>query len=242
MDFDKKKYNGTVFIVGSKPGSIMPQITEKDIVVFVNASISRSNELNCRPKMLVHMFSNSHLVAKTELVRLTIKQYKNRQVGLSIKILYKNPLTETVDMRKIGYSYHNQILWSREKKEELTSRFVPTNAFIRETIAIMFRHPAYFLKQTRLLYSLVRKREKHLSTGLLSLVWALNEYGMNKTYVITGIGLDHSGYSFLQEAPRGHIFQDTIALRILAKNKFADLIQSTDCNLCEQTGIRMLTV
>jgi hypothetical protein len=91
-----------------------------------------------------------------------------------------------------------------------------------------------------LFFSLLRKREKHLSTGLLSLVWALNEYGMKRRYVITGIGLDHTGYSYLQEVPRGHVYQDTIALRIMAKSKFGELIQATDYNLCKQTGIKMI--
>ena len=225
-----------VVILGSRPAPSFPN--RIDAVVYANGAIVHSDDLRASHESLTeyHVLSNSLLTDRNELCVETRSLLVGRRVKESFVVEFRAPHEVEYSLDDLDYEAEVVHRLSRTEKEEATRRVIG-NGLFRRVLASGYplRDKASFLRHY------VRTREMHLSTGLLSLILAI-DIDLPPPYILAGIGLANSGYAYTDRtAMRGHQINDSNALAVIVGGPHGAVTFTTEPELAQQSGLRLWT-
>ncbi|MGE4465990.1 hypothetical protein [Sphaerochaeta sp.] len=221
--------NKSILILGSKPNPIIPE-KDYDTVIFVNGSIQLKND-KIIGRQLVHILSSSILFGESLLIEKTVDCFRNQSVDETIVITYypdKNSL-EDINKRLVDLNYtYNKITLYSPKEFEKTFLFFSHIQYWKTFLVNIFNNNFSRKEKTTTARSYLRGR-MHLSTGFLSIFYALKDHDIAEV-TVSGIGIVTGGYSYLS-GYRDHQYKDFIALQLLKKTGHISRLNFTDSEL-----------
>lgn len=224
--------NNVIFIVGSKPDAIFPEI-KPNLIIAANASIKRVQNYYGKTKIIGilsdQIFSNNDCVGEDGFLEKNRQYIKDSNIDnlVLLKTLPKSKYVAKVeDIINIG-SPKIKVL-NRWQYVKLIINYV---GFLNSFLYMLKTYKIYEIIKT--LYQTLRYGKYNpaeVSTGMICLAYAINNFKYSKIYVI-GIGIEKdSGYSFTSKARYNifHIDKDLFFVRSLLKNKIFKNIVFTD--------------
>lgn len=221
-----------VLILGSKPDPTFPRRAES--VVYANGAVMHSEALRERfgPIREVHVLSNSLLSDRNALCGETRALMMGARMDETFLISFRPESEVAHSLEEIDYEAKVLHRWSRPAKEKVT-RDVLGPGMLRRVLGA--RYP--MANKVTFLRHYVRTRELHVSTGVLALLVAIHQR-MPGPYVIAGIGMEDSGYSYSARAAlRGHQINDAAAFSALASGGSTGEVFTTEPELSRAVGL-----
>lgn len=202
-----------IFVVGSKPEAFFPTV-KPDVIYAANAAIKRVSVNNFSEVMLKGVISNYVFNYESEPCLKALELLNGCEVD---ELIIINALDGPSDI-KVDLKYKNKTHISRRRRFNLFKK------------AVGIKNIIFWLARTRSIKvirknisSIIEKRELtnlKPSTGMVSLLIALDENCKSDNFYIIGVGMDGSSAHFYSSDKYGdkHVHADKMLLKsLLAK-------------------------
>ena len=227
-------------ILGSHPISNVPN--KFDNIIYINGSISSQETVEKGNTCIRHHIVSDYVfTGANESCISALKQLTSKKVDNIIIIKSSGVIIDYISiLNKINYGYKSIQYYNNEEKQAIVNAAL--GRWRRQICTIAASDANLYQKLKTFIKLSVFGMEDHnikVSTGIFSIIYAINSKIGERPYYICGISLDNSGYSYSNTVShkRGHITGDYIALKYI-KKKYADSIISTNKMLSDLLGIK----
>jgi hypothetical protein len=219
-----------IFVVGSKPDAIFPEV-KPDLVISANSAIKRVQKYYGQVPVISIMSDQvfSDNVIKGEEGYLNdVREYIKGSKTNELVILKTLPKYRIIKKYIDYIEYTKSKSFTRWEYHKMTINYVS----IYDAIESSFQNDS-FLFILKTIYQTVRYGKFNpleISTGMISLVYALFNYKYQKIYII-GIGVNQcSGYSYSNNSVYNyfHVPRDILLFKSLAKKNLLKKLAFTD--------------
>jgi len=229
----KKKQNKVVFILGSKPDAYFPKVIP-DLIITANSAIKKVQNYYGKVEIISIMsdqiFSDNVIPGEEGFLSNTQVYIKNCKMNKIILLKTLSNSSYVIDINE-WLTFEKYISLSRWEYHKLIMKFV---SFKESFIQLVKSENLYNIFKT--LYQTLRYGKYNpteVSTGIISLAYAMDRYLECDIYVI-GVGIDEkSGYDFSKKAVYNyfHIPRDIFFIKTLIKKDLVSRIFFTDPEL-----------
>lgn len=218
-----------VLVLGSKPNPSIPSIY--DVIYYVNGSITYNLKNEAKVN---HVFGDSIFYWEKEIAQKNITFLSDKIVDKSIVIQFRKVDNIISKLNSLNYCYTDLQFVSRKQKSQLELKYIK----YRHLLSIMLMHKFSIKEKAKYIFSFAKTKEIKLSTGVYTVLLALNTYP-NETIVISGIGFGSDSYSWGETSliRRGHFINDYIAFSQLKRFGLLNNVYTTESDLINLFGI-----
>ena len=225
----------TIFVVGSKPDAIFPD-TKPDIIISANSAIKRVQHFFPSTKLCAIMSDQifSDNIVRGEEGCLEDNQNYIKDSKMDTLILLKTLKEKRIVIDINSWLNYNEFLLLHRFNiykpllKVISFKDIVSQIYINEDFKSFSKTVYQFIR-----YGKINPLE--ISTGMIALLYALENFNYNKIYVV-GVGINSkSGYLYTNKGVYNefHISRDILFIKALIKKNKIKNVKFTDTELKE---------